>query len=86
MGVATRRKRTWGAWLDGRVALSAGNSQGGRAWAGGIALCTVGTRNRGCRVTDKWAWGHSNEWRQFELGLNANSNEFKQVQIFSNFD
>jgi hypothetical protein len=36
--------------------------------------------NKGGRVTDRWAQGHSNGRRRFELDLNANSNKFKSFQ------
>jgi hypothetical protein len=60
-------------WLGGAVGWQCPRPPGG------IAPRAVDTRNRGGRVIDKWARGHSNGRQRFELGLNANSNEFKQV-------
>jgi hypothetical protein len=56
------------------------------AGASGRHMRTRPAPNRGGRVPNRWARGHSNGRRRFELDPNANSNEFKQVQIFSNFD
>jgi hypothetical protein len=77
------RRRRRGAWHE--VARSA-DSGPTLAGAGGWHMHARPAPNRVDRVVDKWAWGHSNRRRWFELDLIANSNEFKQVQIFSNFE
>jgi hypothetical protein len=56
------------------------------AGASGRRVRARSVPKKGGWITDKWARGHSNERRRFELGLNAYSNKFKQVQIFSNCD
>jgi hypothetical protein len=75
----------WVMWGRRHAALLAGNSPTSMG-VGERRVRAQPMPNRGGRITDKWSWGHNNGRWWFELDPNANSNELKQVQIFSNFD